>query len=61
MCRYRGASCRQLQGKAYTVSPGKVFRIVQEDKPHIGDVRIFNVNDTSERFITYTTFLREGA
>ena len=50
-----------VSGKGFAVSAGQVFRIVQEEGPQIGDVWLFNADDTSERFMGHTTFLHEGA
>lgn len=48
-------------GKAFKVDKGQVFRIIQLEGPQIGDVWLFNANDTDERFMGQTTFLYEGA
>jgi uncharacterized protein YcgI (DUF1989 family) len=48
-------------GKAFSVKAGEVFRIIQTEGPQIGDVWIFNKNNTSEKFMGHTTFLHEGA
>ena len=48
-------------GKGFSVDKGQVFRIIQVEGPQIGDVWLFNRNDTSEHFMGHTTFLHEGA
>ncbi|MGR5286021.1 DUF1989 domain-containing protein [Vibrio maritimus] len=48
-------------GKAFKVSKGQVFRIIQSDGPQIGDVWVFNQHDRTEHFMGHTTFLYEGA
>ena len=48
-------------GKGFSVDKGQVFRIVEEEGGQIGDVWFINRDDPSERIMSHTTFLYEGA